>query len=161
VVAGVTVAAALAIGGGVAAAASSAPSPSTSPSSPSASGSAAPKPPAERQHTPHLAGTVVSASGGSIVITDREGFRRTIHTNGSTKYADGLTATPAAGTKIFATGTVDSDKTSLLATQVGKQPDRPEGGPGRGGHHGRPGGPGRPDPSGTPTSPSPSASPTS
>lgn len=179
VVAGATAAAALAIGGGVAAAASA--DPSSSPSaSPSASGSAAPKPPAERQHRPHLAGTVVSASGGTITITDREGFQRTIHTNGSTTYADGLTATPAAGTKIFAEGTVDADKTSLLATRIAKAPDRPEGrgpgghGPGGPGRHGRPGGPddqgpssgtpspGTPSPgSPSPGSPSPSASPTS
>jgi hypothetical protein len=159
------VGAVLAVGGVAVAQASSAPSPSTSPSAPAPSGSGSAPAPAPREHRPHLAGTVVSASGDSIVITDREGFQRTIHTSSATKYEDGLTATPAAGTEIVAEGTVDSDKTSLAATRIAKRPTPPEGGPGRGhwpgggpGH----GWPGRGDhpapppgaPSGAPTPPS-------
>jgi hypothetical protein len=161
----------LAIGGvAVAAAATSdsAPSPSSS-AEPSPGGPKAP----DRERHPFLAGTVVSASGNTITITDVQGFRRTIHTTSATTYEDGLTATPAAGTRIYAVGTVDTDKTSLKATRVGALPDRPEGrsfpgrgfpGPGR--HHDRdgdkggpPASPGAPTP-GTPTPGSPSPSPT-
>ena len=80
------------------------------------------------------AGTVVSASGNTITITDFQGFQRTIHTTSATTYADGLTATPAAGTRIYAAGAVDTDKTSLKATRFGKLPDKAEGHgfPGRG-----------------------------
>jgi hypothetical protein len=166
---------ALAVGGvAVAAAATSgAPSPSSS-ASPSPGSSGAPDH-GPREHGPFLAGTVVSASAGTITITDFQGFRRTIHTSSSTTYEDGLTATPAAGTKIVAEGTVDSDKTSLAATRVAKLPDRPAGrgfpgGPGRGfpgpggRHHDRddspsPGGSGTPSP-GAPGGTSPSPSPT-
>lgn len=145
---------------------STAPSGSAAPSgSPAPPGSAAPE---KRERTPFLAGTVVSASGDTIVITDRQGFQRTIRTSSATEYADGLTATPAAGTEIVAEGTVATvatDKTSLAATKVGKVPARGpgdgRGGPGRGRGHGHGphgGGPGAPDPSGSasPTSPSPS-----
>lgn len=175
-VAGVA-AAALAVGGVAVAQAATSNAPSPSPSS-SASPGAKPGDPdpdrGPRQHSPHLAGTVVSASDGTITITDFEGFQRTIHTSSATTYSDGLTATPAAGTKIVAEGTVDSDKTSLKATKIAKMPDRPEGrgfpgGPGRGpgggfpGRHGdRDGTPpsGTPSP-GTPSPSTPSASPTS
>jgi hypothetical protein len=176
VLAGVA-AVALAVGGVAVAAAATSNAPSASPSaSPSAGSSASPGAPDgdKREHGPFLAGTVVSASGGTITITDFQGFQRTIHTSSATTYSDGLTATPAAGTTIVAEGTVDSDKTSLKATRVAKLPDRaegrghgfPGGGPGR---HGRPGdndeddnGSATPSPgsSGTP-SPSPSAGPTS
>ena len=147
--------------GGVAVAAAA-----TSDSTPSPGASAAPSPgstaPPRRERQPFLAGTVVSASGNTITITDVQGFRRTIHTTSTTTYADGLTATPAAGTRIFAVGTVDTDKTSLKATRVGKLPDRAEGrgfpgrgfpGPGR--HHDRDG-----DKGGTPATPAPTPSPT-
>ena len=114
------------------------------------------RPPRRRPARPHGA---AAASGSrswpapssrrpanTITITDFQGFQRTIHTTSATTYADGLTATPAAGTRIFAVGTVDSDKTSLKATRVGKLPDRGRGprlpraagsraGPGR--HHDR------------------------
>jgi hypothetical protein len=163
-VAGVA-AVALAVGGvAVAAAATSdAPSPSSS-ASPSPGSSASPGAPDrdKRERGPFLAGTVVSASGGTITITDFQGFQRTIHTSSSTTYEDGLTATPAAGTKIVAEGTVDSDKTSLAATRVAKLPDRPEGrGPGHGfpgpggRHHDRDASPG-PASSGTPSPGTPS-----
>ncbi|HEY6749176.1 MAG TPA: hypothetical protein VI357_26085 [Mycobacteriales bacterium] len=161
-------AAALAVGGVAVAqaATSNTPTPSASPSS-GAPGTTDRGP---RVHSPHLAGTVVSASDGTITITDFEGFQRTIHTSSATTYSDGLTATPAAGTRIVAEGTVDSDKTSLKATKIAKMPDRP--GPGRGfpggpggwpgRHHDRDGTPpsGAPTPpSGVPTPPSGSATP--
>jgi hypothetical protein len=147
--------------GGVAVAAAA-----TSDSTPSPSASAEPSPgtpkPPDHKRQPFLAGTVVSASGNTITITDVQGFRRTIHTSSATTYADGLTATPAAGTRIYAVGTVDTDKTSLKATRVGKLPDRADGrgfpgrgfpGPGR--HHDRDG-----DKGGTAASPTPTPSPT-
>ncbi len=153
--------------GGVAVAAAA-----TSDSTPSPGSSAAPSPGStkapDRERQPFLAGTVVSASGNTITITDVQGFQRTIHTTSATTYEDGLTATPAAGTRIYAVGTVDTDKTSLKAARVGKLPDRPEGRgfPGRGfpGH-----GPGRHpdrdgdqggDQGGTPATPTPTPSPT-
>jgi hypothetical protein len=174
-------AAVLAVGGvAVAQAATSgAPTLSGSPSAPTPPGSSRVPDHGPRTHGPHLAGTVVSAAGGTITITDREGFQRTIHTTPATTYADGLTATPAAGTDIVAEGTVDSDKTSLKATRVAKRPERPAdgrgfpgGGPGRHGHGpgDRPGGPpapgtstpgpGSPGP-GSPSETSPSPSETS
>lgn len=158
--------------GGVAVAQAAAPAPSSPSATPSAtpsgspSGSAAPGKDAPRERTPRLAGTVVSASGGTITITDFQGFQRTIRTSGDTEYSEGLTATPAAGTRIVAEGTIADDKTSLDATRVSALPDRPEGLPGRPGGPGRgfPGhGPGdhpdRPDSSATPSPGTPSASP--
>jgi hypothetical protein len=149
--------------GGVAVAAAAA---SGSPPSPGAS--AAPSPGStkapDRERHPFLAGTVVSASGNTITITDFQGFQRTIHTTSATTYEDGLTATPAAGTRIYAVGTVDTDKTSLKATTVGKLPDRPKGrgfpGPGFPGHgpfgrHDHDG-----DKGGAPATPTPTPSPT-
>jgi hypothetical protein len=125
---------ALALGGvAVAAAASSdATPPSPRPSAAPSPGSTAAPDRDRRERQPFLAGTVVSASGNTITITDFQGFRRTIHTSSSTTYADGLSATPAAGTRIYAVGTVDSDKTSLKASRVGKAPERAGRGPGRG-----------------------------
>jgi hypothetical protein len=100
---------------------------------------------------PRLAGSVKSVSGSDIVITDMQGFTRTIKVSSSTKYEDSLTATPAAGTKIMATGTVDADGTTLDATDI-SAPKAPAdgGGPGHGGlGHGGPGrGEGQP-PAGT------------
>jgi hypothetical protein len=173
------VGAALAVGGvAVAQAATSAPAPSPSASaSPSASpstGSPGKSDPQRPERTPRLAGTVVSAADGTITITDVQGFRRTIRVDGDTDYSEGLTATPAAGTRIMAEGTIASDRTSLDATRVSALPDRAEGGPrqrpdgppGRRGPHGdlpdRPGpdlpAPGTPD-QGTPapTSPAPTS----
>jgi Domain of unknown function (DUF5666) len=162
-VAGVA-AAALAVGGVAVAqaATSNAPSPSASPSAsapPGGDKDGTERGPREAR-TPHLAGTVVSVSDGTITITDFEGFQRTIHVSSATTYSDGLTATPAAGTKIVAEGTVDSDKTSLKATRIATMPDRP--GPGRGFPGGGPGGfPGRHhDRDGTPPSGAPSGAPT-
>jgi Domain of unknown function (DUF5666) len=96
------------------------------------------QPPAPKR-TPHLMGTVKSVSGSTILITDQDGFTRTIKVSGSTKYEDSLTANPAAGTKIAAEGTVDSDGTSLDATTVSAAKMMP-GGPGGHGPGGGPGG---------------------
>jgi hypothetical protein len=95
--------------------------------------------PDPRPHQPRLTGTVTSVSGTQILITDRDGFTRTIVTSSKTTYSDGLTASPAKGTEIEAVGTVDANGTSLDATSIGK-PKGP-GGFGPGGH--RPGGWGR------------------
>ena len=131
------------VGGGVALAATSAgAAPSAAPSGYSQGGGGRPTgaaptgTPAAR--TPHLVGTVKSVSGSKILITDMDGFTRTINVSSSTKYNNSLTATPAVGTKIEAEGTVDADGTSLDATVV--QTPQAHGGPGGG-----PGGRERPD----------------
>ena len=110
--------------------------------------------------TPHLDGTVKSVSGTTILITDMDGFTRTIVTSSKTVYKDSLTASPKAGTKIDAEGTVDSNGTSLDATVIQTPP---AGGMG----HGGPGGPGGSGgergsgtrPSGAPTGARPTAAP--
>jgi hypothetical protein len=70
----------------------------------------------------HLEGWVTKVDDSSFTITDPSGFTRTINTNGSTTYAkDGATATRSAitvGTLVRAIGKVDSDGTTLDATQV-------------------------------------------
>ena len=162
----------LAIGGVAVAQAATSNAPPASPSAaPSPGSSGAPGARGPREHSPFLAGTVVSASDGTITITDFQGFQRTIHTSSATTYSDGLTATPAAGTKIVAQGTVDSDRTSLKATRVAKLPDFAGRGPGRGGpgfpgggpgrHHDRDGDDGGPSGSGDPSPGTPSPAPTS
>ena len=117
-------------------------------------------------------GKVKSVTGTQILITDPEGFTRTIVTSSKTTYSDSLTASPAAGTQIEAVGTVDANGTSLDATSIGKpKGPGPWGGHGPGGHGpGGPGGPGRTGPGGPPpgapgssstSSPSSSSSPAS
>jgi hypothetical protein len=106
------------------------------------SGGTAPK------HTPTLIGTVKSSGNSTIVITDFDGFTRTIKVSSATKYDDSLTATPKVGTRIEAEGKVDADGTTLDATVV-ETPNQPAGPSGRGG----PGGNGGAPPTGTkPTS---------
>lgn len=90
---------------------------------------AAPTRPAPK---PHLAGTVTSVSGSTVLIKDRDGFTRTIVLSSKTTYDDGLNVALATGTKIHAQGTVDANGTSLDATTVGAE-KAPMGGPGRGG----------------------------
>jgi hypothetical protein len=116
---------------------------------------------------PILFGTVKSVRGTTILITDLQGFTRTIITSATTTYKDGLTADPAAGTKLIAVGTVASDGTDLDATTISGLPaglggaaGAGSGHPGfRGGPGGGPGGPGAggsgrpfPHPTGTPPS---------
>lgn len=119
--------------------------------------------PGNRVQQPRLSGTVKSVSGTTILITDRQGFTRTIVTSSKTTYSDDLTASPATGTQIEAVGTVDANGTSLDATSIGK-PKGPGGFGGPGGHgpggfghgpgHGPGGGP-RPTGSGSTSTASP------
>jgi hypothetical protein len=71
----------------------------------------------------HLGGQVVSVGGDTIVVTDHEGFQRTIVVSGSTTYTKaGASATlgdVATGSFVFAEGTVDANHTTLDATNVG------------------------------------------
>jgi len=71
---------------------------------------------------PSISGTVVSDSGGTIVVTDNMGFRRTILPASATTYSELGTSVPASavkpGTEIVAFGLVDSDHTSLDASSV-------------------------------------------
>ncbi len=110
----------------------------TAPKTGAAGAPAAPTRPAPK---PHLAGTVTSVSGSTVLIKDREGFTRTIVLSSKTTYTDGLKAALAIGTKIHAEGTVDANGTSLDAVTVGADKG-PMGGPGRG-DGGPMGGPGR------------------
>jgi hypothetical protein len=106
--------------------------------------------------TPHLSGAVKSVSGTKILITDPDGFTRTIITSAKTTYKDSLTASPAVGTKIEAEGTVDADGTSLDAATI-QAPRGPGGGMGPG--HGGPDG--GPRPTGAPTGTRPTGKPSS
>jgi hypothetical protein len=94
---------------------------------------------------PALFGTVTSVSGDTVVITDLEGFSRTIVVESSTTYTkSGATASLSdvvVGSDIIAEGTVDANGTSLDATHVViGLPSQQGGGPGIGGPGG--GGPG-------------------
>lgn len=115
-------AAAVVVAGGTGIAiAASGPGSSPPTAAPSSPGSSAPaQPPAPPKHQPHLAGTVTSVRGNEILIKDFDGFTRTIKTSSKTAYRDGLTASPAVGTRIAAVGSVDADGTSLDATSIGK-----------------------------------------
>jgi hypothetical protein len=137
------VAAAILAGGGAVALASGSDTTPTPPSAGSTSSSTAPAP---KAHVPHLDGTVTSVNGSDIVIKDRDGFTRTITTSGSTVYSNGLSASPAVGSQVHATGTVDANGTSLDAAALGTPPTPP---PGRHGKHGPGAGPGALPGSGT------------
>lgn len=126
--------------------------------------------PGRGAHSPQLDGTVKSVAGGKILITDFDGFTRTIKVSASTTYSGGLTASPKIGTRIHAEGKVDADGVSLAASLVGPLPargnDNGSGPPpwaGRAGGPGWPGHPGKPGKHGTPSqsasSPAPSTSP--
>ena len=87
---------------------------------------------------PALFGTVTSVAGNSVVITDLEGFSRTIVVDSSTSYTkSGVTASLSdivVGSGIIAEGTVDANLTSLDATSVViGLPSQPSGGLGIGG----------------------------
>jgi hypothetical protein len=82
--------------------------------------------------TPHLDGTVTTVTSSAITIKDRDGFTRTINITSTTKYSGGLTAAPAVGVAISATGSVDKDGTSLDALSITKDTG-PAGGPAMGG----------------------------
>jgi hypothetical protein len=94
---------------------------------------------------PALFGTVTSVSGDTVVITDLEGFSRTIVVDSSTSYTkSGATSSLSdviVGSDIIAEGTVDANGTSLDATHVViGLPSHQSGGSGIGGPGG--GGPG-------------------
>ncbi len=145
-------------GTGVAIAAASGPGSGTPTAAPSSPGSSAPaQPPAPPKHQPHLAGTVTSVRGNEILIKDFDGFTRTIKTSSKTAYRDGLSASPAVGTRILAVGSVDADGTSLDATSIGKGFEFGHGERGGFRHPGHGHGFGPRPPSGSPPSGAPSA----
>ncbi|HXY44929.1 MAG TPA: DUF5666 domain-containing protein [Acidimicrobiales bacterium] len=71
---------------------------------------------------PSLQGTVLSISGGTIVIEDSQGFHRTIDTTTSTTYSEAGTTVSATavtdGLDIVAFGSIAADHTDLDATTV-------------------------------------------
>ena len=73
-------------------------------------------------HQPRLGGQVVAVTASTITVTDRDGFWRTINTTSATTYttASGATTRDAVvvGQFVGATGTVDTDHTSLDAVSV-------------------------------------------
>jgi hypothetical protein len=94
---------------------------------------------------PALFGSVTSVSGDTVVITELEGFSRTIVVDSSTTYTkSGATSSLSdvvVGSDIVAEGTVDTNGTSLDATNVViGLPSQQSGSPGIGGPGG--GGPG-------------------
>jgi Domain of unknown function (DUF5666) len=130
--------------------------PSGHPGRPENRGNGAPLLP--KSMKPLLAGTVKSVSGDTIVITDFQGFSRTIVTSSKTVYKNGLTSAPKVGSRIAAQGTVDANGTSLDATLITSWPAN---GGARGGHppFGHFGGPG-PRPTSFPSGVRPSGFPT-
>ena len=71
---------------------------------------------------PELRGTVSAVAGSTITITDRDGFWRTISTNGSTTYSKaGATASASdvtVGQIIGAEGAIDANHTTLDASSI-------------------------------------------
>ncbi|MGA2124116.1 MAG: DUF5666 domain-containing protein [Acidimicrobiales bacterium] len=66
-----------------------------------------------------LIGTAQGApSGNTILITDPQGFTRTILVGSGTTYQGGTLASITTGTKIFAQGTVDTNGTTLDAVNI-------------------------------------------
>jgi hypothetical protein len=66
-----------------------------------------------------LFGTVKSVTGDTILITDPQGFTRTILISGATTYGQGGSISDViAGAKIFAQGTVDANGTTLDALNI-------------------------------------------
>ena len=73
-------------------------------------------------HSPHIGGTVSSDTGTTIVVTDPDGFHRTIHTSAATRYTNnGQSASSSAvvsGQRVNAVGSIDPNGTDLDATRV-------------------------------------------
>lgn len=71
----------------------------------------------------HVTGTVVSVSGNTIVVSDDQGFYRTIQVGSATSYAkSGTTASlgdVTTGAVIFGEGLVDANHTTLDASTIG------------------------------------------
>lgn len=88
---------------------------------------------------PHIGGEVLSVSGSTVTVKDHDGFTRTISLSSSaTVTKDGQKADTSAivkGAHIEATGSVDSNGTTLDATevQVGQPAGPGKGGPAAGG----------------------------
>ncbi|MFD1721334.1 hypothetical protein [Amnibacterium endophyticum] len=127
-------------------AAPSAAAPSGAPTAPAAPSGAPAAPAAPGQHgpqggpagapspKPHIGGEVLSVSGSTVTVKDHDGFTRTIAlSSGATVTKDGQKADTSAivqGAHIEATGSVDSNGTTLDATEV--RVGQPAG-PGKGG----------------------------
>jgi hypothetical protein len=126
--------------------------PSSSPSAGASAPAGAPGYPAQRQHQPHLDGTVKSLGGGHIMIVDQDGFTRQI--NIAT-----VPSTVKVGVRVVAVGAVNADGVSLDATSVTLAPARPGGRPGPGGPGEGPGRHGHPGPGGGAPAPSGSGAP--
>ncbi len=127
----------------------------------------------------HIDGSVTAVTGSAITVTDRDGFTRTIDTDGQTKYtlnsASSSRSKVTAGSVVHAEGKVDADGTALDATSVdvvtsakppvaggGARPCAPAAGRGPGwpGHRGAPPVAPKPSSSGStsiPATPTPSA----
>ena len=95
-------------------------------------------------HVPHLDGEVSAVNTGSVLITDHEGFTRTINVSDATTYGDGIALPIEVGEHIHAEGSVAADGTSLDATAISLAPEPPA--PGTGGPAGGPGAGGPPAP---------------
>lgn len=116
-------------------------------------------------HPAHIDGMVTDTADGTLTVTDRDGFTRTITTDAETSYGrDGQSSASdiTTGTPVRAQGSVASDGTTLQADSV-EVATGPAGGPGgpRGpGDHGpgKGGGPGGPA-QGGPAAPGPDAPP--
>jgi hypothetical protein len=71
---------------------------------------------------PHLGGQVVSTTSSTIVVSDRDGFYRTINVSSSTTFTKGSASSSLAdvsvGSFVQAEGSVDADHTTLDATSV-------------------------------------------
>ena len=84
----------------------------------------------------HVSGSVVSVTGGTIVVSDAQGFYRTIQVGNSTTYSkSGASATlgdVTTGTVIEAEGTVGASHTILDASIVGIGPSSMAASPGSG-----------------------------
>ena len=76
-------------------------------------------------HVPHLDGDVSAVNTGSILITDHEGFTRTINVSDATTYGDGIALPIEVGEHIHAEGSVAADGTSLDATAISLAPEPP------------------------------------
>ena len=156
-----------AVGFGTVAFADSAPTPGASQSAPApaasrapsgapeapgapAGGPAAPGGPGMKVHAPHIGGKVLTVDGSTVTVKDRDGFTRTIRLGDDVKVtkddASSSTSAIAKGVWIEASGTVDSNGTTLDATEVRiGQPTPPKGGPmGPGARAGQQGAPAAP-----------------
>ncbi len=148
-----------AVGIGTVAFADSAPTPGTtqSPAALAAPGaSAAPGAHGPKAHAPHIGGSVLTVSGSTVTVKDRDGFTRTIRLGDGVKVTkDDASSSASAitkGTWIEASGTVDANGTALDATEVRiGQPAGPRGG--HGGPGGRPGDARPAAPKGAPAAP--------